>query len=221
MSLLLQRRRCGFNPWVGKIPWSKKSPLQYFLLGNLMDRGYWWATVHGSQKWKWKSLSRVQHFGDPVDYTIHGILQARTLEWVAFPFSRGSSQTQGSNPGLSSWTSKEASQTWFSATCMHTHTHTHTHTHEFARIPITKYYILCDLNKRNLFSHWSGGWQSKSKMSKIWFHLRPLFETPCLGFTVLHLLLEFAQTHIHGGSDVIQPSRSLLSPSPAFSLSQH
>ena len=46
-------------------------------------------------------------------------------------------------------------------------------------------------------------------MSKIWFHLRPLFETPCLGFTVLHLLLEFAQTHIHGGSDVIQPSRSL------------
>ena len=29
---------------------------------------------------------------DPVDYTVHGILQARTLEWVAFPFSRGSSQ---------------------------------------------------------------------------------------------------------------------------------
>ena len=25
-------------------------------------------------------------------YTVHGILQARTLEWVAFPFSRGSSQ---------------------------------------------------------------------------------------------------------------------------------
>ena len=29
---------------------------------------------------------------DPVDYTIHGILQARILEWVAVPFSRGSSQ---------------------------------------------------------------------------------------------------------------------------------
>ena len=25
-------------------------------------------------------------------YTVHGILQARILEWVAFPFSRGSSQ---------------------------------------------------------------------------------------------------------------------------------
>ena len=29
---------------------------------------------------------------DPTHYTVHGILQARILEWVAFPFSRGSSQ---------------------------------------------------------------------------------------------------------------------------------
>ena len=29
---------------------------------------------------------------DPMDYMVHGILQARILEWVAFPFSRGSSQ---------------------------------------------------------------------------------------------------------------------------------
>ena len=29
---------------------------------------------------------------DPMDYTVHGILQARILEGVAFPFSRGSSQ---------------------------------------------------------------------------------------------------------------------------------
>ena len=29
---------------------------------------------------------------DPMDYTVHGILQARILEWVAFPVSRGSSQ---------------------------------------------------------------------------------------------------------------------------------
>ena len=29
---------------------------------------------------------------DPIDYTVHGILQARILEWVAFPFSRESSQ---------------------------------------------------------------------------------------------------------------------------------
>ena len=29
---------------------------------------------------------------DPMDYTVHGILQAGILEWVAFPFSRVSSQ---------------------------------------------------------------------------------------------------------------------------------
>ena len=29
---------------------------------------------------------------DPIDYTVHEILQARKLEWVAFPFSRGSAQ---------------------------------------------------------------------------------------------------------------------------------
>ena len=29
---------------------------------------------------------------DPKDYTVHGFRQARILEWVAIPFSRGSSQ---------------------------------------------------------------------------------------------------------------------------------
>ena len=29
---------------------------------------------------------------DPMDYRVHGVLQARILEWVAFPCLRGSSQ---------------------------------------------------------------------------------------------------------------------------------
>ena len=29
---------------------------------------------------------------DPMDYTVHGIIQARILKWVVFPFSKGSSQ---------------------------------------------------------------------------------------------------------------------------------
>ena len=29
---------------------------------------------------------------NPMDYTVHGILQARILEWVAFPFSKRSSK---------------------------------------------------------------------------------------------------------------------------------
>ena len=40
-------------------------------------------------------------------------------------------------------------------------------------------------------------------------------------FPVLHHLPELAQTHIHWVSDAIQPSYPLLSPSPAFSLSQY
>ena len=36
-------------------------------------------------------------FCDPMDCTVHGILQARILEWAAVPFSRGSS-----NPGIES-----------------------------------------------------------------------------------------------------------------------
>ena len=31
---------------------------------------------------------------DPMDYTVHGILQAIILEWVAVPLSRGSSQSR-------------------------------------------------------------------------------------------------------------------------------
>ena len=42
-------------------------------------------------------LSHVQLFCDPMDYStlgssVHGILQARILKWVAISFSRGSSQ---------------------------------------------------------------------------------------------------------------------------------
>ena len=42
---------------------------------------------------------------DPMDYSppgssVHRMLQARTLEWVAMPSSRGIFPTQGLNPGL-------------------------------------------------------------------------------------------------------------------------
>ena len=37
---------------------------------------------------------------NPLDYTVHGSLQARILEWVAIPFSRGFFPTQGWNLGL-------------------------------------------------------------------------------------------------------------------------
>ena len=41
---------------------------------------------------KMKVAQSCLTFCDPMDYTLYGILQARILEWVAVPFSRGSSQ---------------------------------------------------------------------------------------------------------------------------------
>ena len=48
---LLQCRRPGFSPWVGKIPWHRKwQPCQYSCLKNRIDRGAWqaWGSM-GSQ----------------------------------------------------------------------------------------------------------------------------------------------------------------------------
>ena len=42
-----------------------------------------------------ESRSAVSDALQPMDYTVHGILQARIREWVVFPFSRGSFQPRG------------------------------------------------------------------------------------------------------------------------------
>ena len=61
---------------------------------------------------------------DPMNYTVHGFLQARILEWVAFPFSRGSSQlrdwTQVSciaGGFFTSWATREALDTFWVNFC--------------------------------------------------------------------------------------------------------
>ena len=46
--------------------------------------------------WNWKSLSQVMDCSPP-SFSVNGILQARILEWVAIPFSRGSSQPRNQN----------------------------------------------------------------------------------------------------------------------------
>ena len=60
-----QCRRHGFNFWVGKIPWRRAwQPLPYSCLENPMDRGIWWAVVHGVAKesnmtW-WQNNNNIQ-----------------------------------------------------------------------------------------------------------------------------------------------------------------
>ena len=65
-----RHKRCGFDPWFGKIPWGRHgSPLQYSCLKNPMDRGAWQAAVHRTAK------SRTQ------------LKQLGTMYYVALTFS--------------------------------------------------------------------------------------------------------------------------------------
>ena len=80
------------------------SPLQYSCLENPMDRGAWRAAVvRVSKSWTWltplstaaaaKLLQSCPTLCDPIDGSppgpaVPGILQARTLEWVAISFSK-------------------------------------------------------------------------------------------------------------------------------------
>ena len=98
----------------------KGNSLKYSCLGNATDRGVWWAIVHGVARdahdlaikpppgsyienaFKYSvSESEVAQscptLCDPMDCSlsgspVHGIFQARVLEWIAISFSRGSSQ---------------------------------------------------------------------------------------------------------------------------------
>ena len=103
----LQWGRLGFYPWIGTIPSRKgQLPTPVFLPGEFHGLyGPWghrvrhnWETFISFVRVSWASLqfSSVAQscltLCDPMDYIVCGILQVRILEWVAFPFSRGSSQ---------------------------------------------------------------------------------------------------------------------------------
>ena len=71
------------------------------------------------KKWKVKVAQSCPTLWDPIDYRVHGILQARILEWIAVPFSRGSFQckdrTQVSHIAggfFTSWATREAQEYW-------------------------------------------------------------------------------------------------------------
>ena len=59
-------------------------------LGLAGQQGSWGQEVAGKVKVKVAQLCLT--LCGPMDYTAHGVLQARILEWVAFPFSKGSPQ---------------------------------------------------------------------------------------------------------------------------------
>ena len=93
-----QCRRCGFHPWVGKIPWSRKwPPTPVFLPGKFHGL----ISLAGYSSWVCKELDVTEWLsmhthtscgGKEGKPEIHEMLQSRILEWVAIPFSRRSSR---------------------------------------------------------------------------------------------------------------------------------
>ena len=81
------------------------------------DTTYWLSHHHHQHLIRYENESRsvMSDSCYSMDYTVHGILQARILEWVAIPFSRGSSQPRDrthtshiAGRFFTSWATREA-----------------------------------------------------------------------------------------------------------------
>ena len=101
----------------------KKKPctFSYHLLpcfpNKILKFLYW--TWMGKVKVKVKVAQLCPTLCNSMDYTVHGILQARILEWVAFPSSRGSSKPRDrtqvaciAGGFFTSWATREAQEYW-------------------------------------------------------------------------------------------------------------
>ena len=70
--------------------WAESNTTERLSLSLGGFRSYFLSVTHR----KMKVSQSCPTLCDPKDYTAHGILQASIWEWVAFSFSRGSSQTR-------------------------------------------------------------------------------------------------------------------------------
>ena len=153
-----------------------------------------------------KSLQSCPNMCDPIDSSppgspIPGILQARTLEWVAISFSNAWKWKV--NVKLLSCIRLLA--TPWTAACQ---------TPLSIRFSRQEYWSGVPLPSRNLLQY-SSVTQSCPTLCDPMNHSSP-------GLPVHHRLPEFTQTHIHRVRDTIQPSHLLSSPSPpAPNPSQH
>ena len=146
-------------------------------------------------------------------YTVHGILQARILEWVAFPFSRDL-PNQGIKPRSPAlWANSSPAEpqgkpkiTGVGSLSL------------LQRIFLTQESNQSLLHCRQILYELS----YKGSLNSVQFssvaQSCPILCDPMNhstpGLPVQHQLPEFTQTHVHWVRDAIQPSHPLLSPSP-------
>ena len=137
--------------------------------------------------------------------SIHGILQARILEWVAYPFSTGSSRP-GIEPGspvlqVDSLPAELPGSPWSGWTTI------------YRPIRLSKYILVG--NYELLSVQFSSVTQLSLTLCDPMNHSMP-------GLPVHHQLPGSTQTHVCCVGDAIQPSHPLSSPSPpALNPSQH
>ena len=90
-----QCRRCGFDPWIRKIPLEEEMATTPVFLPK---KSHGQRSLVGYSPWGCKERERevaqwCPTLCDPMDCSppgssVHGISQARILEWAAIPFSR-------------------------------------------------------------------------------------------------------------------------------------
>ena len=98
LTLLKWRASCS----LGLIFLLKENKKQNDEVGDSFTEKYWARDSVAGTMWAWgwsemkgsESHSVVSNSLDPMDYTVHRILQATVLERVAVPFSKGSSQSR-------------------------------------------------------------------------------------------------------------------------------
>ena len=122
------------------------------LVGGKNKTGWWYPRQRSTSfilrnllKAKVKVAQSCLTLCDPMGYTVHGIFQARILEWVAIAFSRGSSQLRDRTwvsciPGrcFNLWATREG-PAW----------------KELVITTLKNYYII----KKSVFSSWISGTQ--------------------------------------------------------------
>ena len=179
-------------------------------------------------------LSHIQPFCDPMDCnplgsSVHGIFQARILEWVAISFSRNLS-----NPGIKPMSLESRALTGRCFTTVEDKDlNLYYITYPFTPLLVIfshLYQYLKMIFKPEAQATLSFFWGISRIYMKYQFSL---VAQSCLtlcdpmdcsmpGLPVHHQLLELAQAHVHQVGDAIQPCHPLSTPCPpAFSLSQH
>ena len=139
-----------------------------------------------------------------MDYTVHGILQARILEWVAYPFSKGSSQprdrTQVSRIAgrfFTMWVTREAPNIY-----IHAHTHIYVYTYYFYKweiyIQVKKQQLELDMEQQ------TGSKSGKEYVKAVYCHPAYLTYVQSTSWEMLGWMKHKLESRLPGEISVMQ-----------------